>query len=56
MPVRKIKVERPSNTRTNNEVVIYVGEVNQGGNYEVLKLTEAEAAILMSKLESSLYK
>lgn len=45
------KVEVKSNGR---EVMVYVGTVDQNGNYDVLKLTPAEAAVLMVKLEQAI--
>jgi len=47
--MKKVKIEK-----RDGKVIIYVGEVNQSGNYDILKLTEAEAAVLMMKLENAL--
>lgn len=39
---------------SNKEVTIYVGKVDQSGNYKLLKLSEAEAAVLTVKLQEKL--
>ena len=48
--MQKITIEKGS-----GKVNVFVGKVNQDGNYQLLKLTEAEAAVLAEKLQAVLY-
>ena len=47
--MREIKISNDG-----EQVTIAVGVVDASGKYEVLELTQAEAAVLMMKLQSTL--
>lgn len=44
--MRKVEIKN-----NNNKVSVFVGEVDQNGRYDVLHLTEAEAALVYSELK-----
>jgi len=47
MKSRPIKI-----VKSNDGVVVYIGEVVQGGKFQVLKLSDVEAVFLSERLKS----
>lgn len=47
--MRKVAVQNGG-----SQFVIYIGDISPSGKYEVLKLSEAEAAVLAEKLQAAL--
>jgi hypothetical protein len=56
IPIRKIGVKMKSRpikiVKSNDGVVVYIGEVVQGGKFQVLKLSDVEAVFLSERLKS----